>query len=125
MQTIAHGSATARVTWIDVVDPDDDELEALADEYGLADRTFDEAYRRAARPTHAAASRTTSTSSRSAATLAEIDMYLGPTWFITVRRPRPRRSQSGTRSRCWSCCERHANATITSGQLFATSDGRA
>ena len=38
------------VTWIDVVDPEVEELEVLADEYGLADRTFDEAYRRAARP---------------------------------------------------------------------------
>ena len=38
------------VTWTDVVDPTADELTNLIATYGLGDRTFDEAHRRAARP---------------------------------------------------------------------------
>ena len=37
-------------TWIDVVDPTVEELAGLASERHLSDRTFDEAHRRAARP---------------------------------------------------------------------------
>ena len=71
--------------WIDVVDATDDELEALDRDHGLGDRTFDEARRRAARPTlqrledHAYIV-------AFSGSLAEIDMYIGDDWFITVRR---------------------------------------
>ena len=73
------------VNWIDVVDPSQAELDELAAQHGLADRTFDEAHRRAARPTmqrfadHAYVVAFSGTH-------AEIDMWLGDGWFATVRR---------------------------------------
>ena len=106
------------VTWIDVVDPEVEELEVLADEYGLADRTFDEAYRRAARPSMRRFEDHVYVVAFSG-TLAEIDMYLGPEWLITVRRHDPN-------GREWDphplleLLERHESASTTSGQLFAT-----
>ena len=36
-------------TWMDVFDPTSEELESLDKQFGLGDRTFDEARRRAAR----------------------------------------------------------------------------
>ncbi|MBI4883442.1 MAG: magnesium transporter CorA family protein [Actinobacteria bacterium] len=71
--------------WTDVVDPTNEELEELDRTHGLSDRTFDEARRRAARPTmqrlvdHAYIV-------AFSGSLAEIDMYVGEGWFITVRR---------------------------------------
>lgn len=71
--------------WIDVADPDEDELLQLAAEQGLDQRVFDEAHRRAARPMlrrvdgHAYLVAFTGT-------MAEIDMWLGDGWFVTVRR---------------------------------------
>ena len=71
--------------WIDVVDPTDDELAGLATERHLARRTFDEAHRRAARPMmHRYADHTYVVAF--SGSLAEIDMYLGDHWFITIRR---------------------------------------
>jgi len=72
-------------TWIDVVDPTLDDLAALDGRYGLGDRTFDEGHRRAARPTmqrHADHAYVVAFSGD----LAEIDMYVGPDWFVTIRR---------------------------------------
>ncbi len=71
--------------WIDVVDATDDELESLDQEYGLGERTFDEARRRAARPTMQRLADHTYIVAFSGS-LAEIDMYLGDNWFITIRR---------------------------------------
>lgn len=71
--------------WTDVVDPTNEELEELDRAHGLSDRTFDEARRRAARPTmqrlvdHAYIV-------AFSGSLAEIDMYIGEDWFITIRR---------------------------------------
>lgn len=74
--------------WIDVVDATDEELEQLDTQYGIDDRTFDEARRRSARPTlqrhHDHAYIVAFSGS-----LAEIDMYIGDGWFITVRRHDP------------------------------------
>jgi magnesium transporter len=73
------------VLWIDIVDPSDVELGEAAQRFQLNERTFDEAHRRAARPMmhrypdHAYLV-------AFSASLAEIDMYLGPTWLVTVRR---------------------------------------
>ena len=106
------------VTWIDVVDTTEEELQALADKYDLADRTFDEAHRRAARPTMQRFDDHVYIVAFSGS-LAEIDMYLGPTWFITVRRHDPD-------GREWDpqpvieLCKRHENLTTTSGHIFAT-----
>jgi magnesium transporter len=106
------------VTWIDVVDPEVEELEVLADEYGLADRTFDEAYRRAARPSMRRFEDHVYIVAFSG-TLAEIDMYLGPEWLITVRRHDPD-GREWNPEPLLELLERHESATTTSGQLFAT-----
>ena len=74
--------------WIDLVDATDDELIQVAEQYSLGYNTFDEAHRRAARPTlrrFADHAYLVAFSGR----LAEIDMYLGPTWLITIRRHDP------------------------------------
>ena len=106
------------VTWIDVVDPEVEELEVLADEYGLADRTFDEAYRRAARPSMRRFEDHVYIVAFSG-TLAEIDMYLGPEWLITVRRHDPNGREWDPQP-LLELLERHESASTTSGQLFAT-----
>jgi magnesium transporter len=106
------------VTWIDVVDPEVAELEVLADEYGLADRTFDEAYRRAARPSMRRFEDHVYIVAFSGS-LAEIDMFLGPEWLITVRRHDPNGREWNPQP-LLELLERHENATTTSGQLFAT-----
>lgn len=106
------------VTWIDVVDPEVEELEVLADEYGLADRTFDEAYRRAARPSMRRFEDHVYIVAFSG-TLAEIDMYLGPEWLITVRRHDPNGREWNPQP-LLELLERHESASTTSGQLFAT-----
>ena len=72
------------VAWTDVVDPTAEELESLDAKYGLGDRTFDEARRRAARPTMQRFGDHAYVVAFSGA-LAEIDMYVGDSWFITVR----------------------------------------
>lgn len=67
------------------MDPTVGDLEALDAEYGLGDRTFDEGHRRAARPTmqrHTDHAYVVAFSGD----LAEIDMYVGDTWFVTIRR---------------------------------------
>ncbi len=72
-------------TWIDVVDPTADDLAGLDEEYGLSERTFDEAHRRAARPTMQRFNDHAYVVAFSGK-LAEIDMYVGDTWFVSVRR---------------------------------------
>jgi magnesium transporter len=72
-------------TWIDVVDPTPAELEELAAQHGLAQRTFDEAHRRAIRPTMHRFPDHVYVVAFSGA-LAEIDMWAGDGWFVTVRR---------------------------------------
>ncbi len=72
------------VTWTDVVDPTTEELESLDVKYGLGDRTFDEARRRAARPTMQRFADHAYVVAFSGS-LGEIDMYVGDGWFITVR----------------------------------------
>ncbi|HRB02387.1 MAG TPA: magnesium transporter CorA family protein [Ilumatobacteraceae bacterium] len=70
--------------WWDVVDPTTEELESLDQQFGLGDRTFDEARRRSARPTmrrfadhaHLVAF---------SGTLGEVDMFVGDKWFVTIR----------------------------------------
>ena len=71
--------------WIDVVDVTDEELATLDTEYGLGDRTFDEARRRAARPTMQRLEDHAYIVAFSGS-LAEIDLYVGENWFISVRR---------------------------------------
>jgi magnesium transporter len=68
-----------------VVDATAEELVHLAQERQLAARTFDEAHRRAARPTMQRFKDHVYIVAFSG-TLAEIDMYVGDEWFITVRR---------------------------------------
>ena len=80
----ARTDGRAGVHWIDVIDPTHDELDAIASRFALNANTFDEAHRQSARPTlrrypdHAYIV-------AFSADLAEIDMYLGPDWLVTVR----------------------------------------
>ena len=76
------------VEWVDIVDATDEDLLTAAATYGLRERTFDEANRRARRPTLQRYSDHAYLVAFSGE-LAEIDMYLGPTWLITVRRHDP------------------------------------
>ncbi|HEY0518510.1 MAG TPA: magnesium transporter CorA family protein [Ilumatobacteraceae bacterium] len=117
MQT-THTFGKPKVTWIDVVDPTVEELESLAAEYGLSSRTFDEAHRRAARPTMRRLEDHVYIVVFSGS-LAEIDMYLGPTWLITVRRHDPDGREWDPQP-ILELCKRHEKLTNTSGQLFAT-----
>lgn len=73
------------VTWIDVVDPTTAELQQLAAERGVAERVFDEAHRRAARPTMQRFPDHVYVVAFSG-NHAEIDMWAGDGWFATVRR---------------------------------------
>ncbi len=73
------------IKWTDVVDATDEELDALDLDHGLGDRTFEEARRRAARPTMQRFADHAYIVAFSGS-LAEIDMYIGDTWFITIRR---------------------------------------
>ena len=83
--THTFGSADHEIVWLDVVDTDEAELDELALRYDLAQRSFDEANRRAARPKLQRFDDHCYIVAFSGA-LAEIDMYLGPSWLITVRR---------------------------------------
>ena len=76
------------VEWVDIVDPTEEDLLAAAKTYGLRERTFDEANRRARRPTLQRFSDHAYIVAFSGS-LAEIDMYIGSTWFISVRRHDP------------------------------------
>jgi magnesium transporter len=127
MQTI-HTFGNPTVTWIDVVDATDEELEQLADQYGLSKRTFDEAHRRAARPTMHRFEDHVYVVAFSGS-LCELDMYLGPTWLITIRSDGPDETDNPDvpgKVRRWDpqpvidILERHEETTTTSGQLFAT-----
>lgn len=73
------------VEWIDIIDATDVELGEVAARFHLHERTFDEANRRAARPTIQRFDDHAYLVAFSAA-LGEIDMYLGPTWLVTIRR---------------------------------------
>jgi magnesium transporter len=74
--------------WVDLVDATDDELTQTAQQYALGANTFVEAHRRAARPTLQRFEDHVYIVAFSGR-LAEIDMYLGPDWLITVRRHDP------------------------------------
>jgi magnesium transporter len=73
------------VEWIDVVDPTPEELDQLTDQRGLAARTFDEAHRRAVRPTMQRFADHVYVVAFNG-NHAEVDMWAGDDWFVTVRR---------------------------------------
>lgn len=104
------------VVWIDVIDPADEELDGLAATYELSERTFDEARRRAPRPMlrryddHAYIV-------AFSGDLAEIDMYLGDGWLITVRR-HDERGQEWDRSQALARFQR-LNHDASSGMILA------
>ncbi len=104
--------------WIDVVDPSDDELAALVDEFHLDERAFEEAFRRAARPTMQRFPDHVYLVAFSGE-LDEIDMYLGPTWFITVRDADRAAKHQWTPEKALARCHRRSAASVTSGLLLA------
>ena len=91
----------------------------MADQYGLADRTFDEAHRRAARPTMHRFDDHVYIVAFSGS-LAEIDMYLGPDVVDHGAPPRSRRSRVGPAAGARAVQAARRTPTTTSGQMFAT-----
>lgn len=116
--THEFGNSVSHLTWIDVIDPRDDELEQLAESYALESRAFDEARRRAARPTMQRFDDHAYIVAFSGA-LAELDIYIGPSWLITVR-------HHDADGREWEPTaaidrfERRNHDTMTAGLLLAT-----
>lgn len=106
------------VEWVDVVDATDEDLLTVAATYGLRENTFDEANRRAQRPTlqryvdHAYLV-------AFSGSLAEIDMYLGPTWFVSVRRHDPEGTEWDP-SQAMLRFERRCGDAPDSGRLLMT-----
>lgn len=103
--------------WVDVVDPTDDDLRALAERFHVDERTFEEAHRRALRPTLAHFETHTYLAVFSGHG-AEIDVYLAPDWLVTVRRHDPSGHEwdpTPARQRF----ERRSNHHPEAGTLFA------
>jgi len=105
--------------WIDVVDPTDDELQSLIAEFHLDDRAFEEAYRRAARPTMQQFDDHVYVVGFNG-NLDEVDMYLGADWFITVRTTDDEHPQQWSPAPALERCKRRNPASITSGMFLAT-----
>jgi magnesium transporter len=116
LQVHRFGARTETI-WVDVVDPTDDDLRALAEQFHVEERTFEEAHRRSLRPTLAHFETHTYLvvfSGRG----AEVDVYLAPGWLVTVRRHDPRGEEwdpSAARERF----ERRANHHPNVGTLLA------
>lgn len=70
--------------WWDVMDPTTEELESLDHQFGLGERTFDEARRRSARPTMQRFTDHAYVVAFSGS-LGEVDMFVGDKWFVTIR----------------------------------------
>jgi len=118
LTTHRYGQGANSVEWVDVVDPTDEDLQTVAATYGLQDRTFEEANRRALRPTlqrYADHAYIVAFSG----TMAEIDMYIGPTWFISVRRHDPE-GKEWDPSAAMDRFERRCGDAPDSGRLLMT-----
>ncbi len=72
------------MTWLDVDEPTESETTSLAEQFSLDSDEFDEAHRHAARPT-LEVSEDHAYMVVFAGNLAEIDIYLGPDWIVTIR----------------------------------------
>lgn len=105
-------------TWIDVADPTDDELRALADEFHLDTWAFNEARRRAARPTMQPFADHVYVVAFSGE-LDEIDMYLGTDWLITIRDDDDAALARWDPTVALQRSTRRPTTTITAGKLLA------
>jgi len=118
LTTHRYGQGADSVEWVDVVDPTDEDLQSVAATYGLQDRTFEEANRRALRPTlqrYADHAYVVAFSG----SMAEIDMYIGPTWFVSVRRHDPD-GKEWDPSAAMDRFERRCGDSPDSGRLLMT-----
>jgi len=118
LTTHRYGQGAGSVEWVDVVDPTDEDLQSVAATYGLQDRTFEEANRRALRPTlqrYADHAYVVAFSG----SMAEIDMYIGPTWFVSVRRHDPD-GKEWDPSAAMDRFERRCGDSPDSGRLLMT-----
>jgi magnesium transporter len=76
--------AAEGLVWVDLVDPTDDELHLVADEFSLHPLALEDARKHGQRakleqyPTHAFVVAYSSS-------LAEVDLFFGPSWLVTVR----------------------------------------
>jgi magnesium transporter len=105
------------VDWVDVVDPSDDELDALIDEFHLDGRAFVDARRRAARPTLQTFADHVYVVAFSGG-LDEIDMYVGPNWLVTVRDHDDRSIELWDPGTARQRCQRRPPETVTSGLVL-------
>jgi magnesium transporter len=76
------------LVWVDVHDPTDDDFACLAEEFGLHPLTVEDATKHGQRPKleHYANHSFVVAYSRE---MAEVDLFIGPTWLITVRERNP------------------------------------
>lgn len=75
---------TSDLVWVDVIDPDEDDVALLAEEFGLHPLTVEDATKHGQRPKleHYANHSFVVAYSKE---MAEVDLFIGPTWLITVR----------------------------------------
>ena len=75
---------TSDLVWVDVLDPDDEDFGVLAEEFGLHPLTVEDAMKHGQRPKleHYANHSFVVAYSKE---MAEVDLFIGPTWLITVR----------------------------------------
>ncbi|MFT3853121.1 MAG: magnesium transporter CorA family protein [Ilumatobacteraceae bacterium] len=106
-----------QVDWVDAVDPSDEELDALIDEFHLDGRAFVDAHRRAARPTMQSFEDHVYVVAFSGS-LDEIDMYVGPTWFVTIRDRDAASTQPWDPSTALERCHRRPADKLTSGMML-------
>jgi magnesium transporter len=79
---------TSNLVWVDVLDADEDDFRCLAEEFGLHPLAVEDAHKHGQRPKleHYANHSFVVAYSRE---MAEVDLFIGPTWLITVRERNP------------------------------------
>ena len=79
---------TSDLVWVDVLEPDVDDFTCLAKEFGLHPLTVEDAMKHGQRPKleHYANHSFVVAYSKE---MAEVDLFIGPTWLITVRERNP------------------------------------
>jgi magnesium transporter len=82
-----------KLLWVDLVEPDDDDLACIAEEFELHPLAMEDARKHGQRPkleqypTHAFVVAYTSS-------LAEVDLFVGPDWLVTVREQADERTEA-------------------------------
>ena len=79
---------SGELVWVDVLDPDEDDFACLAQEFGLNPLAVEDARKHGQRPKleHYANHSFVVAYSRE---MAEVDLFIGPSWLVTVRERNP------------------------------------